>query len=665
MTKNGYPHMVLDHYVEKVRSVQRERRERLRAIRTRAQARAYQEHVQKAIHRAFSPRPRKASLNTEVTGILERPGYRIEKLTFESRPGCLVTANLYVPDDLSDPAPGVIAPCGHSENGKACDLYQGFCQRLARNGFVALLYDPFNQGERDQYYAVPDREAVRGCTRAHNMMGKQLELIGEFFGMWRVWDGIRALDVLLARPEVDASRIGVTGNSGGGTLSEWLWAVEDRFTMAAPSCFVTTFLHNLENELPADCEQYPPGVIGAGLEMVDLMIARAPKPALLLGQQYDYFDRRGLRTAYEELRRFYALLGAPENVGLFIGPQGHGYSVHNQEAMVDFFTRHTGIKEVVHVPTTEVVDEPSLYATPEGNVIAAGATPIYAFIAEQADRLAIQRKHLEPEALKKKLVHLLNLPSQRDLPHYRVLRPIQADGDTIARYAVETEGSIRAILRKRMEVPAYAYSLDVEKEIHLYLPHVSAEEDMTGDSLAASLKKDHPLYALDVRGLGESTPEGSGGKDFFQAYGMDYMCHGYGILLGESYLGRRVHDVLCVMDLLVQEGAEEITLYGRGQGALLALFAGLLHDRVCSVTLKNGPLSYRAWPRAPLVAWPSANFLRGVLRAFDLPDCIRVIAEKVRIIEPWGPDMKPLTGEALYEALEEAGVPPALLRNET
>ena len=94
----------------------------------------------------------------------------------------------------------------------------------------------------------------------------------------------------------------------------------------------------------------------------------------------------------------------------------------------------------------------------------------------------------------------------------------------------------------------------------------------------------------------------------------------------------------------------------------MALFAGLLHDRASSVTLKNTPLSYRAWTQVPLVAWPSANFLRGVLKAFDLSDCIRAIADKVRLIEPWGPDMKPLTGGALSEALEEVGLPPALLR---
>jgi dienelactone hydrolase/pimeloyl-ACP methyl ester carboxylesterase len=639
MNSNGYQHMVHDYYVAKVRAIHQQRSEKLRSIKTKRQAFLYQQEVQKAIDRAFSPRPRKTALNPRITGVVERPGYRIEKLTFESRPGCLVSANLYVPDHVKGKAPGVIGACGHSEEGKGAGLYQGFCQRLARSGFVALIYDPFNQGERDQYSRLSERESVRGCCAAHNMMGKQLELLGQFFGMWRVWDGIRALDYLLTRPEVDPSRIGVTGNSGGGTLTNWLWGVEDRFAMAAPGCFVTMFLNNLENELPQDCEQYPPGLVGAGFEMIDLMIARAPKPVILLGQKYDYFDRRGLQVAYEELRKFYAVIGAPEeNVRLFIGPQGHGYSVHNQEAMVDFFAHHTG-QQAVKVPETEVLDEAQLYATPQGDVVAAGATPIYEMIAKEADRLITKRRPLDTESLKKRLPSLLNLPSKRSLPHYRVLRPTRAARDTIARYAVETEDNVRAIMRKRMHTP-HSHTLDVEETVHLYLPHVSAEDDMVNDPMAVSLKRSYPLYVLDVRGLGESIPEDK--ANFFQPYGMDYMFHGFGILLDESYLGRRVHDVLSTMDLLVHEGAQEVHLYGRGQGSLLALCAGLLHDSTASVTLKNAPASYSSWAHAPLVAWPSANFLRGVLKVFDLSDCMKALGDKLTVIEQWGPDMQPV-----------------------
>ena len=632
--RRGYGHMVHDFCVANLRRARQERVARLAAISTREEAIAYQARVKETIRRAFGPRPPRTPLRPRLVGSLERPRYRIEKLVFESRPRCLVTANLYVPSGLTTPAPGVIAACGHSADGKAYGLYQGFCQRLALSGFVALIYDPFNQGERDQYARLRDREAVSACTRAHNMMGKQLELVGEFFGMWRAWDGIRALDYLLTRPEVDPERVGLTGNSGGGTMTTWLWAIEDRFSMAAPGCFVTTFLSNLENELPADCEQYPPGVLGAGLDMADFLIARAPSPALVLGQHYDYFDRRGHQEACDEVRRFYELMGAPrEAFCCHRGNEPHGYYRENQEAMVDFFARHARVGPVRRVEETEVLEEESLYATPDGDVVAAGARPIYESIAERADELAAARPTLSTEELANKLSELLHLPERRDVPHHRVLRPTKVADRTYARYAIETEPQIRAILRKKMDEPAYAHSLDVGETVQLYLPHYASEEDLASDSLALSLQEAGELYALDVRGLGESAPDEEG--SFWQPYGMDYMFHGHDLMFGESYIGHRVHDVLSTIDLLLSQGARDIHLHGRGQGALIALFAALLHPQVTSVTLKNAPRSYHEWAHATLVEWPAANFLSGVLRFFDLQDCVRALGDRVTTLEPW------------------------------
>jgi len=666
--RNGYGHMVLDYYIEKLRRMRAERAARLAAISTQEQAQAYQARVKEAILHAFGPRPLKTPLNARVTGIIEGAAYRIEKVLFESRPGCLVTANLYVPNDLKRLAPGVIGTCGHSPEGKACPLYQGFCQRLALSGFVVLIYDPFNQGERDQYALLEDRESVAACTRAHNMMGKQLELIGENLSMWRAWDGIRALDYLLTRPEVDPQHIGLTGNSGGGTMTTWLWPIEERFTMAAPSCFVTTFLSNLENELPADCEQYPPGVLCAGLEMADFFIARAPRPVIILGQHYDFFDRRGHQEACDEIRRFYELLHAPgENVACFRGNHPHGFFRENQEAMVDFFARHAKdgreaaqaalrpvldqVNRVVALPhlgpETEALEESQLYATPTGNVIQAGrrcdeatGTPIFELIARRADDLAAERPALSPTALRERLSRLLYLPVERPAPHHRNLRPVKVGERTYARYAVETEDNIRVILRKKIDDERFTHSLDVGDTVHLYLPHLASEEDLANDPMAIELQEEHELYALDVRGLGESLPDEEG--SFWQSYGIDYMCHGHGILFGESYLGRRVLDALSTIDLLVGEGAERVHLYGRGQGALIALFAALLHQRVVAVTLKNAPRSYQEWAHAPLVDWPAANFLRGCLQFFDLDDCIQALGDKVTVIEPWDARMQPL-----------------------
>ncbi len=637
MPRNGYGHMVLDDYVARVRAVNADRAKRLSSIRTKKEAFAYRDEVREAIDNAYRPWPSKTPLNARVVGTIERRHYRIEKIIFESRPGCLVTAHLYVPDKLDGPAPGIIGSCGHAADGKNASLYQAFCQRLARNGFVVLIYDPFNQGERDQYYALHSRESVRSSTHAHNMMGKQLELVGEWFGAWRAWDGIRALDYLLTRPEVDPGCVGLTGNSGGGTMTSWIWPVEERFTMAAPSCFVTTFAANLENELPADSEQYPPGVIGAGLDMADFFIARAPSPVILLGQAYCFFDRRGLKQAYSEVRRFYDIIGAPANAtDIFIGSEGHGFFRDNQEAMVRFFATHAGIQQVTNWEETEDLSD-VLNVTPKGEVVPEGATPIYDLIAQKADVLASKRKKLGKDELTRRVQDVLDLSDDRDLPHHRWLRSTTEDGVRLARYAVETEGNIRAIMRKRLSNPSYAHTLDVEREVHLYLPHVSAEVDLIEDSLAKELKEKHPLYALDVRGLGESLADDE--REFFHPYGNDYMCNGYGLMLGQSFLGRRVHDVLSTLDLLVDEGAEKIHLYGRGQGAIHALFAGFLHSGVTTITLKNYPLSYHAWTQTPLVSWPTANIPRGVLTSYDLPDLMDVVDKKLALIQPWGADM--------------------------
>ena len=637
MPRNGYGHMVLDDYVARVRAVNADRAKRLSSIRTKKEAFAYRDEVREAIDKAYRPWPSKTPLNARVVGTIERRYYRIEKIIFESRPGCLVTAHLYVPDKLDGPAPGIIGSCGHAADGKNAPLYQAFCQRLARNGFVVLIYDPFNQGERDQYYALHSRESVRSSTHAHNMMGKQLELVGEWFGAWRAWDGIRALDYLLTRPEVDPRCIGLTGNSGGGTMTSWIWPVEERFTMAAPSCFVTTFAANLENELPADSEQYPPGVIGAGLDMADFFIARAPDPVILLGQAYCFFDRRGLKQAYSEVRRFYDIIGTPANAtDIFIGSEGHGFFRDNQEAMVRFFATHAGIQQVTSWEETEDLSD-VLNVTPKGEVVPEGATPIYDLIAQKADVLASKRKKLGKDELTRRVQGMLDLSDDRDLPHHRWLRGTTEDGVRLARYAVETEGTIRAIMRKRLANPSYSHTLDVEREVHLYLPHVSAEVDLIEDSLAKRLKEQHPLYALDVRGLGESLADDE--REFFHPYGNDYMCNGYGLMLGQSFLGRRVHDVLSTLDLLAHEGAQKIHLYGRGQGAIHALFAGFLHSGVTTITLKNYPLSYHAWTQTPLVSWPAANIPRGVLTLFDLPDLMDVVDKKLELVQPWGADM--------------------------
>jgi len=580
--------MVADYLVDRLRELRKERDARLNVIRSRQDAEKYQARVRHAISRAFAPLPKRTPLNAVTTGVIKRPGYSIEKVRFESRPGCVVTANLYLPEKRPRPLPAILVGCGHALNGKAHVGYQAACQRLVQAGFATLIYDPFSQGERNQPFH-------NNCVLAHSHLGKRLELVGEFFGTWRLWDSRCALDYLLSRPEVDPTRIGMTGNSGGGTETTWLWPQDNRIKMAAPSCFLTTFRHNLENELPSDAEQYPPGILGAGLELADFFIARAPDPVMLIAQKYDFFDRRGFQEICAEVKKFYRLFNAERNVHTYLGNHPHGNFPDTQQAIVSFFCRQAGLRPPKTARLIQEKDETLHVGLMKQFVPALIATP-------------------KP----KRLADVLRLPRRTGTPHYRILRPVPG----VARYAVETEANIRVILLKVLGKTDQAESLDVEKKVHLCVPHFAAEDEPR--------PKLRPLYLVDVRGLGESAPEAK--ADFFNPVGLDYMFHGFHLLLGESYFGRRVHDLLSVIDLLVANGAREIHLHGRGQGALLALFAAQLHPRVKHTTLQNLPHSFAGWAQAKSVAWPAANFPRGILQVTDIPDCLRALGSAVTII---------------------------------
>ncbi len=640
---NGYQHMVLDYYVAKMRSMRQRRTAELSAIQTREEAQLYQGKIRQAVALAFGPWQPLDCLDTRTTGSQEYDGYKVEKLIFNSRPNFWVTAALYIPTDLQGKkAPAVLGTCGHSQEGKGCDTYQSYAIRLAKNGFVVLVYDPIQQGERNQYNGLTAQGGYNmpGLCEAHNFMGRQLELFGDCFAAWRVWDGRTALSVLLSRPEVDERYVGVTGNSGGGTLSEWLWSCDYRLTMGAPSCHLTTCLADLENELPRDAEQYPPQILAAGLELIDLMIVRAPQPAIMLGQKYDFFERRGFMEAAAELRRFYEILGAGKNVAVFLGPTTHGYSIHNQEAMVEFFCRQAGkTAEKVEV---KPVPEQELYACPDGNVISSGSCSINALIQERSRELAAKRPKLPLAALQAKLTELLQMPKRDGVPHFRIPRAriynVAGKETPFARYAVETEEpGIRAILHKN--VPgALVNTLDVQPETCLYLPDIASDWDIANNSYLQTLLNEQEVYVLDPRGMGESRPEDREINDeaaFLAVYGMDYMFYGYGTMFAESYLGRRVYDILRVIDLLVAEGASTLTLHGRGQGAILAAFSAVLDERIAKVSLIDAPTSYQQWLDEPLARWPAASHLKGILQYFDLPDVIAALGERVSVVSRW------------------------------
>jgi hypothetical protein len=304
------------------------------AVRTPDEARKRQQYVRAKVLEMMGGLPDYSGpLNARVTGSLKTDGYTIDKVIFESLPRYFVTANLYRPDAASATrkVPGVLFPLGHWDEGKPGA--QMVAANLARKGFMVLTFDPVGQGERQQAFdARFGRSIAGGSTEQHFMSGAQSLLAGESFARYRIWDAKRALDYLVSRPEVDAGRIGCTGCSGGGTLTTYISALDDRIKVAAPTCYLTSFKLLFSGPV-GDSEQSLPGFLAAGLDLTDYVESFAPKAWLIGSTKEDFFPIEGARMVAEESKRWFRLYDAEAKSSWVVGPGGHGTPVEVREGI--------------------------------------------------------------------------------------------------------------------------------------------------------------------------------------------------------------------------------------------------------------------------------------------------------------------------------------------
>jgi cephalosporin-C deacetylase-like acetyl esterase len=312
-------------------------------------------------------------LNARVVGTIPMPGYRIEKVIFESVPGIHVTALVYVPEGAGAPRPAVLVACGHSAEGKAFRNYQEISVRLVRRGYVVLCWDPVGQGERSQFW-----DASRGRSRynlicgEHAVLGNLAYLAGANLARWSIWDGMRAVDYLLTRPEVDPGRISITGTSGGGFQAAHIGALDQRIRVVAPSCFITSLPMRMANRIfedpDSDPEQDPYGSISGGIDHAGLLLLIHPRPLMIAAAVKDFVPIEGTRKAFREIAPFYQRFGALDRIDMTEGFHEHRFSDENQDAAFAFLDRFNGIP-VGHLfePVTTLPAE-RLRCTPSGQV---------------------------------------------------------------------------------------------------------------------------------------------------------------------------------------------------------------------------------------------------------------------------------------------------------
>jgi dienelactone hydrolase len=315
----------------------------------------------------------RSALRASITGSVAMDGYRIEKLVFESQPGLHVTAVVYVPDAPAGPKPAVLLPCGHSPVGKAHPGYQEIGGRLARRGYVVLSWDPVGQGERSQFWDASRRRSRYNLVCGeHAVLGNLATLAGTSLVRYEVWDGIRAVDYLLSRGDVDPRRLSITGTSGGGCQSAWIGALDERIGVVAPSCFVTSLPMRMANRIfedpDSDPEQDPPGLVSEGVDHAGLLLLAWPRPVHVAAAVKDFVPIEGARRTVRELRGLYRRLGQAERVGFAQGYHEHRYSAENQERAFAFLDRWNGQPARGGLAGVQVLPPASLQATATGQV---------------------------------------------------------------------------------------------------------------------------------------------------------------------------------------------------------------------------------------------------------------------------------------------------------
>lgn len=586
----------------------------------------------------IGPFPERMPLNPRRVGQVEREGYTIEKVLFESRPGFYVTANFYLPAARSGRVPGILFPCGHSSNGKAEGRYQQACQGLVKKGYAVFIYDPLGQGERSQYVDRTTGENTLAVgTTQHCYDGIRLELIGYNLANFRIWDGIRALDYLCSRPEVDPARIGVTGNSGGGTLTTYIAALDDRVRAAVPGCYITTFRHRFLSRVPADPEQNFVPTVKYGIDHVDLLSLRAPDPVMVASAARDFFPIEGARETYRLLREIYRKLGVEERVGMVEADEPHGFSRPLREGMYGWFNRWLGQPGEAAEPPVEIEPDEVLQVTPRGQVLLdlGGVT-----VHEQTQALTEAVRPTLPalstaEAvreyqarLRTALREILGWEGNKGpvAPlHPRTVGQLEGDGYVIEKVVFESEPGLpipALLFRPREGITGQAVVSVAE--------FGKATEAAADGPVAALARSGNLVLSIDVRGVGE-TRSAVGREDYYQICGTETDLNFISWMIGRPLLGMRVWDVLSAANYLrarPEAAGRPLRVRGEGLGGLLALFAAALEESIAEVETQAMLVSYQALLETPVPRFHPNAYLPRLLRSFDLPEVAAAVAPR-------------------------------------
>ena len=592
---------------------------------------AYQKRLHEKFVEALGGLPERNPLNPQVTGTIRRDGYRVEKILFESQPKHFVSALLFVPDKnrFQPPYPGVLIPCGHSQNGKGHDTYQAMGALLALNGMAGLVVDPIDQGERGQYLGEGGWPQLWG-TAAHSRVGIGSTLLGRNTARFEIWDDMRGIDYLQSRPEVDPQRIGCTGNSGGGTQTSYMMALDERIKAAAPSCYLCGFPALLTTIGPQDSEQNLFNQLGFGMDHADYIMMRAPSPVLMCTATKDFFDIQGAWETFRSAKRLFTRMGFAERVEILENDAGHNYNTLQRQGVVRWLARWlTGNDRPITEPAIKLLTPSEYQCTPGGQVMRLpGARSVYDLNGAYETELAARRGDLwkggNRAALLARVRQIAGIRTVKELPKLQVetLDTIRRTGYRIEQLLLKPEDGI--------VLPALAFLPDKPKpgRVTVYVHQQGKAADAApGGPIEALVREGSVVLAVDLCGTGQTQPSHPEWQDVFTAY-----------LLGRSYLGVRAENILVAASYaqgLVKDAAG-VDLVAVGDAGIPALHAAAVEPNgFRSVKLAGTLRSWSGVVSDPRTQVPQAQVVFGALLVYDLPDLAASLGAKLSYATPF------------------------------
>lgn len=657
------------YLTSKVNAARAHRKAILESLHTEAEVRNRLQIVREKAWELVGGPLEKTPLNPRTVGTIERKAYRIEKMIYESRPEVYVTAHLYIPSagNQSRPSPTILAPLGHTRDGKNYRNYQYAYQTMARKGYIVLAFDPFGQGERQQYLNPKTGRSRYGPTGEHSAAGRPLLLLGATFAQYRAWDAIRGVDYLLTRPEVDPKRIGCMGHSGGGTMTMYLCALEPRIQVAVEVEGNSENFAGPNYDPPgavADAEQNIVGGLESGIDRGDLLAAFAPKPLLVCyskqdsGTTYSPHYKEGTQEIFDELRSIYGKFGAEEKVQLFASTLPHDFDFYSRRAAYEWFNRWLG-KRDAGTDETEFDSAPEgmLNCTSTGQVLTSlGGRAVFQVNADRARTLMARRPSratsvgapARRDQIQLALRKLLALPEERGKLTPKLLSSVSGQGLTIDEFDLRSETEVRVpgwFIKPSDQpgpLPTILLVSDRGKD------H-SVEEPNDMEDIA---RRGFAVCAVDLRGIGIGSPRFPKAGPLFYHYHDPDMRDGYAwasLILGKPALSQRVWDFLRTLDYLEtrpEVDRKRIHALGRESGGLTALLGTVMDARVNSILLDHVLSDYLSVVEAEDYRLTLDWFIPGFLLEFDLPDLVATLAPR----QCWLVNASNGMGEALPES---------------